>query len=66
MSQARGRANTHDQLKRAMIAFISPRRFREGGAAMLATASKNHQRVREGREDCIPFIINSLRDLVRS
>lgn len=66
VSQAKGRDSTQDHLKRAMIVFISPKRFRVGGAAILATDNRNHQKVREGIDDCIPFIISILRDCVRS
>lgn len=48
-----------------MMALISPKRLRVGGAAMLAAARRNHQKVKVGAKVWVPFIKENLRELTR-
>lgn len=48
------------------ILLLSPRRFKEGGAAIFEVLNRNHIIAIEGRVACNPLRINKLREFIRS
>lgn len=54
-----------DQEKIAIILFISPSKFKEGGEAIFEVQSINHPNAKAGAIICSPLMTNKLREFKR-